>query len=408
MSWIEKVKNNLIIRTGDGQEFNVLWRNASRTQEYNVAQFEFPNISGTLVKRSQPKGMQYNIEIYFQGENNLDESEAFRIACNDKRHWVLIHPFFGRLNVQPTALNFDNTALNITKVTGTVIETIVEDNPKTSADPKDKIAAEKETFDETAAVSFANNVDPSVQDINQMTQNNTVAYAVGKKKVKLTVDSERYFNAFNTANAKILEATIEPLAAIRQMQVMLNMPAIFEDSVSNRLAILLDQFNLLRDTLIGITERHLKLIYEVNQGSIISSMLLAAATPQDGDYENRAVVDATIEDILGAYNTYIEDLDSLQTDNGGEPESYIPDAGSMTQLNQLMNFTISNLFNIALDSKQERSIILEDDSNPVLLAHRFYGLRPDDSTIDAIIQQNQIGINEILQVKKGRTIKYYI
>lgn len=408
MSWIEKVKNNLIIRTGEGSEFNVIWKGAIRTQEYNVAQFEFPTIKGTLVKRSEPKGMQYNIEFYFQGENNLDDADDFKTAAEDKRHWVLIHPFYGRLTVQPTTLTFDSTALNITRITGTVIETIVEDNPKTSADPKDKIARDKEIFDETAAVSFASNVDPSIQDVNQMTQNTAVSYAVGKKKVKLTVDSERYFNAFNTANAKILEATAEPLAAMRQMQVMLNMPALFADSVRNRLATLLDQFNLLRDTLEGITERHLKLIYETNQGSIISSMLLAVATPGEGDYENRSEVFAIVEQILGAYNTYIEDLDSLQTDNGGEPESYIPDPAGATQLNQLINFTLANLFNIALDSKQERSVILEDDTNVILLAHRFYGVQPDDSTMDAIIQQNEMGINEMLHIKKGRTVKYYI
>jgi hypothetical protein len=408
MSWIEKVKNNLIIRTGDGREFNVLWRNASRTQEYNVASFDFPQISGTLVKRREPKGMQYEVEFYFQGENNLDDAEDFRRSADDKRYWVLIHPFYGRLNVQPTSLKYDNTALNITRVTGTVIETIIDDHPKTSADPKDKITRDKAVFDETAAVAFANNVEPSVTDINQMTENNALVYAVGKKKVKLTVDSERYFNAFNTANAQIVEATAEPLAAIRQMQVMLNMPALFEDSVQNRLKVLLDQFNLLRDTLEGITERHKKLLFESNQGSIVSSMLVAVANPQEGDYGNRNEVYSTIDSVLGAYNTYVEDLDDMQTDNGGDPESYIPDAASMTQLNQLLNFTLSNLFNIALDSKQERTVILEDDSNAILLAHRFYGLLPDDSTIDAFISQNEIGINETLHIKKGRPVKYYV
>jgi hypothetical protein len=408
MSWIDQIKNNILIRTGNGREFNVLWRNAARSQEYNVAEFEFPEVAGTLVRRSKPKGMRYNIEFYFNGENNVDDAEDFRLSADDERPWILVHPFYGSLTVQPISLNYDNTTFNVTKVTGSVVETITEDRPKTSDEPKDRIAAEKIAFDETASAAFANNVDPGITDINQMNANNAVAYAVGKKKVKLTVDSEGYFNAFNTANAKILEASIEPLAAIRQMQTVLNAPAMFVDSVKNRLDIFVNQFTLLRNTIVGITDPNKKRIYETNQGSIISSMLLAAATPQDGDYGNRNDVYATIALILGSYNTYIQDLDDLQTENGGGPESYIPDAGSLIAMNGLLNYTLSNLFNIALDSKQERTLILENDSNLILLAHRFYGLLPDDSTITAFMLQNEIGLNEILQIRKGRKVKYYI
>lgn len=408
MSWIEKVKNNLLIKTGNGREFNVLWRNATRSQEYNVAEFEFPEVAGTLVRRSKPKGMRYNIEFYFNGENNLDDAEDFRISADDERAWILVHPFYGSLTVQPISLNYDNTTLNVTRVTGSIVETITDDRPKTSDDPKDKIAAEKIVFDDTAAAAFANNVDPEITDINRMTDNNSLAYAVGKKKVKLTVDSEAYFNLFNSANTKILNASIEPLAAIRELQSVLNAPAIFVDSVRNRLDIFVHQFELLKNTIEGITEPNKKRIYETNQGSVVSSMLLAASTPQAGDYGNRNDVYSTIEIILDSYNTYIQDLDGMQTDNGGDPDSFIPDAGSLIALNGLLNYTISNLFNIALDSKQERTLILEHDQNIILLAHRFYGMQPDDSTITAFIAQNEIGINETLQIRKGRPLKYYV
>jgi hypothetical protein len=408
MSWLAKVKDNLLIKTGDGRQYNVLWKNATRSQEYNVAEFEFPGLAGTLVKRSEPKGMRYNVEFYFQGEENLDDAETFRLSADDKRAWVMVHPFFGSLNVQPTSLNYDNTQLNVTRVTGSIVETITDDRPKTSVDPRDKIATDKAIFDEVAATSFANNVQPKATDINQMTANNLVAYSVGKKKVKLTVDAEAYFNVFNSANTKILNASDEPLAAMQELQAVLNAPAIFVDSVKNRLDIFVNQFEILRNTIEGITEPNKKRIYEGNQGSVISSMLLTASTPQDDDYGNRNDVYATIETILDAYNTYIADLDGMQTENGGDPDSFIPDAGSLVGLNELVNFTLSNLFNIALNSKQERTIILEDDSNLVLLAHRFYGLQADDSTIEAFKNQNEIGINEILQIRKGRTLKYYI
>jgi len=73
----------------------------------------------------------------------------------------------------------------------------------------------------------------------------------------------------------------------------------------------------------------------------------------------------------------------------------------------LVNYTISNLFNIAINAKQERSIIVEDDTNLVALAHRFYGLAPDDSTIEDLMLGNKIGLSELLIIKKGRKISYY-
>jgi len=73
-----------------------------------------------------------------------------------------------------------------------------------------------------------------------------------------------------------------------------------------------------------------------------------------------------------------------------------------------MNFTLSNLFAIALNAKQERSIVLEEDNNLVNLTHRFYGLDAADENIDEFILNNNIGISEHLLIKKGRILRYYV
>jgi hypothetical protein len=77
-------------------------------------------------------------------------------------------------------------------------------------------------------------------------------------------------------------------------------------------------------------------------------------------------------------------------------------------LNSLINFTVSNLFSIALKAKQERSIVLDKDSNWVLLTHRLYGIDKADKNIEELMKSNDVGLNEILQVKKGRRVVYYL
>jgi hypothetical protein len=66
------------------------------------------------------------------------------------------------------------------------------------------------------------------------------------------------------------------------------------------------------------------------------------------------------------------------------------------------------LFEIAISAQQERSILCDSDTNVILLAHRFYGLLLDDSTIQRVMDNNSIGISEILDIKKGRKILYYV
>ena len=130
MSWLEKVETEMIITTGDGQPYAPDYMNAVKSVEYNVAEFNFPGIAGTFVDRRLPKGRKFNLELYFQGDDHLDVAEAFEASANDSRAWEIEHPFYGLVIVQPTSLQFDNSKQNLSKITGTVIETILEDAPR--------------------------------------------------------------------------------------------------------------------------------------------------------------------------------------------------------------------------------------------------------------------------------------
>lgn len=406
MSWIEKIATEFIITCGDGKQYKPLWLNATKSKDYNVAEFEFPEVSGTLVYRGKPKGAKYNLEIYFQGADHLDQSLSFEQSSDDSRYWVISHPFYGNINVQPTGLIFDNTKYNVSKITGTVIETITEDNPKISIDPVDRVKDEKIAMDEIFIDAY--DIIPDTAAINTMTENTRRIYLEGIKLIKLDVDAELYFNLFNTANSLISNAASDPLAAIEAINAMISMPSLLTASVKSRVNSFSDQLAILHGKVDVILYKDDKKLHQNNGGMIIASQCVSAATPITGDYTNRNEVVAIIETIVDDYNQYIEDLDALQTDNGGDLDSYIPDANALIALNKLLNFTISSLFIIALGAKQERTIYTEEDTNLILLAHRFYGLKADDSTLDEIIKNNNIGQNELLQIRKGRKIIFYV
>jgi hypothetical protein len=69
---------------------------------------------------------------------------------------------------------------------------------------------------------------------------------------------------------------------------------------------------------------------------------------------------------------------------------------------------MGNLYAIGLNAKQERTYITTEDSDFITLAHKFYGLDFDDNTIDELIENNNLGLNGILNIDKGTEILYYI
>ncbi len=409
MSWIEQIKNGLVITTGDGKIWTPLFFDAPITEEFNVAEFMFPNIEGTLVKKSESKGRRHTIDFHFQGDDHLDVYEQFRLSTKDKRPWIISHPMHGQLTVQVPSLTYDTTGLNITKITASLIETITEDAPKSSIGAKNQIAKDLELFGEVSDSAFELNIDSGSDSYNLLSSNLTDVYNESASIKKTDLQSNEYFNLFKKAESALLNVTSDPLLAIQGMKDVINYPSFFATTVRTRFDLLISQFSSLSDGIANLITPNDKLIYENNAGALIGAIANAISTPlNDDDYGNAVDVLDIVNDFISAYNQYQLNLDTLQTDNGGDPDSYIPDFDSNNTLTGLVNFTIANLFEIAIGAKQERIVYLEVDSNLIIQTHRFYGLIEDDSTIDEFIRNNKIGLSEILQLKKGRQLKYYV
>jgi len=416
MSWLDQIKTRLIITTPDSREYKPDWINAKKKVDFNIAKFEFPNVRGSLVYRGEPKGTEYVVELYFQGEDHLQLAKNFQTSANDRRAWKIQHPFYGQLKVQPISLDFDNTDLNISKVTGVIIETISQDYPSGKVAPTDYITEKGIAASQMFSTSTANNT-----IITKVPPANISAKGIAKLKGQLTAfkntvakivkhttsDFQNYFNAFNKAYSSINNLISQASSVLNFTQAVIIQPALFSQSIKSRFTMLENQFNVLRSNIVGLSNLD-KLMYSTNQGSNISAFCLAAANPLPEDYAYATDTYNTIEQLLSFYNQYLEDLDYLQSENGGSVNSFIPDANSLMLLAELMNFTLSNLFNIAVNGQQQRSIIAEADTNWIILTHRLYGIDQNDENLIKLMTQNNAGLNSILQVRKNTKVYYYI
>ena len=431
MSWLDQIKTQLVITTGDGKSYQPQWINAKKRLGFNIAKFEFPNVPGSLVNRREPLGMEYELELYFQGNGGVEKgpnvdngyfdylvaTKLFETSAKDKRPWTLKHPFYGQLIVQPTALSVDNSTLNISKIICSVIETISQDYPIAVTRPTDLISMDAVGASQRLASSTANSevitkVPPaniSAKSINTLKgQFTKFQLSVSNAVNHLTADFTGYMNTFSQAFNSIDNLIGSASQVLNLLQAVVNKPAMFQQDIKSRISLLQGQFNTLGLTITGSMSNLDKLLYTTLAGGSISGMALACANLQEGDLVYASDTLDTIAQLLSYYNQYLANLDSMQTMNGGNVTSFIPDFDSLIALEELMNFTIANLFAIALNGKQQRSIILEVDSNWINLTHRLYGLDNADANLLSLMQQNNAGLSTALQVPKNTKVIYYI
>ena len=411
MAWIEEVESPFTIITADGLSYTVNWRNATKTVNYFIAEFTFPGLAGSRVDRGLPKGNIYDIEFYFQGDENIADAKTFNRSADISGTWTLIHPIYGQLLVQPVGLMFDNSQMGSTKVTGQVIETIAMQNPVTKVNPIDNILLTKTNTD--AAFIKSITTTPIGSDIQTLQRNNNYLYKTIIPILKIPADVQKFFNLFSVAQANINNALASPQIAMSAVQAVINAPALIQTNTQDRVQILSTQFQSLR-TQIQPKNSYQKVpsstkqLYAVNGAAAISSAAVAASTPLQGNYTNMADVLNIITIIVNNYNTYILDLDSIQSATGADIDSYIPDYNSLILLRDLITFVVSNLFEVALSAKQERKIILDRDTNLVVLTHMIYGLDEFDNNMNELMANNGWGINQLIQIKKNTTVIYYI
>lgn len=403
MSWKDNLNQVVFtIVTGDKKEYTPKWQSATKDVDYNTALFEFVNVEGTLVLRKKPKGRKFELEFYFDGENAVEIGESFEKSARDNRNWTVKHPFFGNFQCQPLSLKQDNTVLNISKFNVPVIETITKIYPSQNIVIVDKISEYAIKTNISQAQSFAGGeINKSVLKENVNILDRTYSKIISSDSELVT-----FKKIVSDAVVAIDSAISTPLIIIRSIQAVINYPATIVQTVKSR-------FNTLNESLEGLINsfngtRADKFKIESLGGSIISSMTIASSTNITNDYDLRNDIVFQQSNLISAYNRYLAFLDSQQTVRADNNLSFIPNFTGINDLNTVLNLTVANLLDLIFEAKQEREFILEKDSNIILLTHRFYSLDVDDLNIDKFMKTNNIGINEILNIRKGRKILYYV
>lgn len=403
MSWKERLENiKFTIKTGDGKEFFPLWKNGEKSKDFNISKYDFINVEGSFIDRKQPQANKYPLTFWFQGDDNIDQSNEFEASANDPRLWTVEHPFYGTIKGQPTNLKRNDTNYNVTEITVDFWESLTEDYPSSNISLKDGVRTKTNALNTTALAFTVENAVPAPADINNLKDLTPV---IGGKFEPTLEDFNTYRAKVNKAFVSVDNLITDTETALQDFQEIINAPALFVDDLTNKIESYVDAYESMKDSISNLFSKYQ---FESTASSILAGMALSAINAQDSDFVTRDDIEAINNQIVSVYEDYLATIDSIQVSIYEIEDSWFPNLQIQLDLLDLITFTSNSLFLLSFNARQERTFELKNDSNLIILTHRFLGLDASDENIETFRRINNIKNKELYKVKQGRTIKYFV
>lgn len=401
---LDKLNNiKFSIKTGDGQFFYPLFTPTDSTLEFNSNTFDFIDVPKSLVERKQPKSQKYPLKFYFQGENVLDDVDAFFESSKDKRYWVVTHPYYGDIKGHPISISRNDENLYSTEINVDFLESLVYEYPKSNLYVKDNSLFKRDECLQKSNSAYTDRVKPQPEDGQNITKSNNLT-AKSFENLQTNDTAINYNNSLAIANKSNDKLLTNPAFAIESAQLLMVKPSDYSNSVLARVNSYLTAFNYL---LKPFKTKSDVLFFESQGANAISCLCYTSTNYTYGlDYTTINEIDFTVNSINKAYNLYINSLDSA-IDSVYKIDGYSPSPSLQNDLHSLVMYTISNLYELVFEAQKERVVYLEKDSNIILLAHRYLGGATPEN-IETFKKVNNINLNELFLLKKGRKIKYYV
>lgn len=418
MSWKDDVKNDLVIVTGDGNEYRPLHVNHRKREGLSAVPLEYNEIDGADVRRGASSYRIFPLEVYFQGENHIELVKEFEVSSRNRKPWVVYFPLYGNITCQPTVLSYDDSSPSVTKVTGDLWET-TERVSGVSIDPKQRTRE----FINLSSISLSKSI--SIEDASIANPTTIAATMEGTNKAFLkgavtNIDLQSINNAIAKSNSYLSNIGSDPILYMNQLAYVFRAPAMFYNTISKRIDIFEASYNDLKNAAKSAVSLFDKLFFEKTGAMVMTGIAETVITTAD-DIANFQDIEISLKselvsqrDVLllidrvnAIYTDYINEINGLQSSVDNRLDSYFPDPLTIGNIKATINQATGSLFAIAKNSKQERVYTLKEDSDIINIVHKFYG-NYDNDVIQEFIEVNSITMKEHVLIKKGRTLTYYV
>lgn len=391
MSWKDNIENiEFSILTGDNELFYPLWSTSSQDVEFNVSEFNFIELEGSLITRKKIKSQKIPLNILFQGENHIETAEKFLQSSKDSRYWTVTHPVIGIVYGHPSAISKNNDDLNTVSFSIDFWETIRPGEIKSAkVYPLELIETKNIELLEFGSLNLIPN---QKSELKSLVSNINSRYEALLNKTNI----DKYKGLLSNAMSGIDNLISQPQKAIRNITNLIQFPAYIEGVIKNRIKLIKE---ILKDILDIFPNN--KMLYSVFGSSIVSGMALIIMQPNETDFVTRNDVQIQFDNLSSTYNEFLDEINK-------EDLSFEQDFQEAIVLNEIVINTLYYLYDVSFNSKQERFDIVESDTNLILLTHKYMGLDVLDKNIDIFREINGIKNKNLFIVKKGRKITYLV
>jgi len=404
MAWKDNLENiKFTIKTGDGSVYYPLWRDSVKSTKLNFAKYDFINVRGSFIDRKESESGSFPLNFYFTGEDNLDQAKAFENSAKDKRLWTVTHPFYGTLSGHPTNIERNDNSFGNTEINVLFWESIADDYPEDSDSIPDEVEDRVVRLNSLGIQNYVSKAQPQTGDINDLKSSIEIS-AARFEPDKFSFNDYRALKnkALGDLNLLIQETEV----AITTAQLVLSEPANFIRNIRSKIDSIKSAYEEIKKT-INPENRQSKYYFETQAAALLGNLAKSSVNPLPNDYIVRSDIESVNSEILNLYNDYLTTIDANQIPLENINDEYSPDIDLQSSLIDLVTYTSQSLFVLSFDARQERSVILEKDSNLIVLTHRFLGLSSDEN-LETFKRINNMGLSETYRIKKGRLITYYI
>ena len=389
MSWRDNIENiEFTIVTGDNEIFKPLYASSNQDLEFNVSEFNFIELEGTLVTRKKVKSQKIPLNITFQGDDHIDIAEKFLQSSKDPRYWTVTHPIIGEVYGHPASISKVNDDLNTVVFSIDFWETIRPGEVMSAkVYPLELIESKNFELIEFGSLNLILDLKPELKSL------------VGKvqSRYDTLIDAtnvDQFKGLLSNAMSGIDNLLKEPQKAIRNIIKLIQFPAYIKGVLKSRVALIQAILNDIKEI---FPDNNLN--YSIFGSVVVSGIAQIILKPSENDFVTRNDVQVQFNNLADVYDNFLNDIDN---------NNFQQDFQEAITLNEIIINTLYYLYDVSFDAKQERYDIVESDTNLILLTHKYMGLDKEDKNLNTFREINGIKNKNLFIVKKGRKITYLV
>jgi hypothetical protein len=324
----------------------------------------------------------------------------------------LLYNYYGTINGQPTSLTRNDESYGNVSFSVDFWETITEISPVKRTSVKDVLRVKSASLVDNSARIYASKSKPEPVNVSEVKFTSEKNFSLIDKVAELKEVGSEKTSAFKLKKNKSLNSLDklieEPFEVLKSINGVLFSAYDFDISKDIKLGLYGEMYEEIKNLLLLNSDKSTKAYFEAVEAVILISLANSLTNPIEGDFLSRSDVLSSAQFLNDLYQDYLLTLDNIQVGFDSVENSFFASAEVQNDLQDIVLRSLDSLYDLAFESKQERTVVLDSDTDLFLLVHKYIGLDSEDLNLEKFRQLNKIKYKKLFLVKKGTSVKYLV